>query len=351
MANKYEIVQKDNEYLFLRDRKSNSYYKVEHEYEDILPSVSKLEHKPFFNYILPDNKPDTVIFGIPFNKGSRFPNSTVNQFPNILRQTSHKLQHHNQYPEPIPLKLFHLDSGKEVECGKLMDLGDVSEINRYSVHESIQEIVSFCMDNSYPFVSIGGDHSYTFDVVSSLKDVNKPLVIWVLDAHNDLYGSPDKLDHGNVFSYIAELSFVEAIVQIGSRGFRTFEQIVSHPKVIQISRDSFNMKTFEQLIKRFKGLAHYLSIDLDCLDPYYFPFVDFGVPGGFSKSEIFAIIQTIFGNGFIIGADIVEGNAEGNVVKGNYDIPLELLILLLSHLKIQKEGSNEVGYKRKSVKP
>lgn len=350
MVNKYEVVQKDNEYLFLRDIKSNSYCKVEHEYEGVLPSVSKLEYKPFFNYILPDNKPDTVIFGIPFKKGSRFPTSSVNQFPNILRQTSHKLQHHNQYPEPIPLKLFHLNSGNEVDCGKLMDLGNVTENNRYSVHESIQEIIDFCMDNSYPFVSIGGDHSYTFDVVSSLEAFNKPLVIWVLDAHNDLYGSPDKLDHGNVFSYIAKLPFVEAIVQIGSRGFRTFEQVVNHPKVIQISRDSFNMKTFEQLSNRFKGFAYYLSVDLDSLDPYYFPFVDFGVPGGFTKAELFSIIQTIFANGFIIGADIVEGNGEGNVIKGNYDIPLELLILLLSNLKIQKEGRNEGGYKSKSVK-
>jgi agmatinase len=165
-----------------------------------------------------------------------------------------------------------------------------------------------------------------------------------IDAHNDLHGTSDNLDHGNVFLHIAQLPFIKAIIQLGSRGFRTINQIIEHPKVIQIPKEKFSTDVLEYWLKKFEGCANYLSVDLDSLDPQYFPYVDFGVPGGFSKIELLTIINMIFNSGAVIGADIVEGVGGGNITRGDYDIPLEILISILSNFfNIQKGGINNNG--------
>jgi len=343
----YSIVKKENEFLYLHDFDHDSYYKVEYSPDEAdwleLPTV---EGKPFFNYVFTGQNPDMVIFGVPFKNGSRSPISTVDKFPNILRQASYKLEYENQYPVPIPINFFHIDSDRQIECGKLLDIGNVIN-DPSSERESIQQIVKFCIKNSLPFLCVGGDHSYTYDVAVALKALNKPIVIWVIDAHNDLYGTTHKLDHGNVFLHLSEPPFIRAIIQLGSRGYRTEKQIVDHPKVIKIPKASFSIHLIEKWQKEYEDCANYISIDLDSLDPLLFPFVDFGVPGGFTKNELILIIQKIFeGSAPVIGADLVEGTGGGNILKGDYDLPLEILISLLNHFYTKnklKEGGRKNG--------
>ncbi|GGE69561.1 arginase family protein [Priestia taiwanensis] len=350
---RYEIVNQNSEYLFLRDISNNTYCKVDYTYSDEhWQAWSIHEDKPFFNYILVDDKPDTVIFGVPFKNGSRASTSTADKFPTILRQASYKLLHPNQYPDSIPLNLFHLDTSKLIECGKIMDVGNVTMNGNLSERESISQVTSYCVKNSLPFICVGGDHSYTFDVVASLELLNKPIVLWVLDAHNDLYGNESHLDHGNVFSHIANLPFIKAIVQVGSRGYRTVGQIVEHPKVIQIPKAQFSSELMKHWLQEFSDYANYISIDLDCLDPQLFPYVDFGVPGGFSRAELLSIVDMIFNeNGQVVGVDIVEGTEGGSVMKGDYDIPLEILLSILNQFFIhpKKEGLYKSDYSRKGI--
>lgn len=326
----YKVLNRNNKYLFLESIESREYFKVEYTKPMISHLLDETKHS-FFNYIAIDKVPDTAIFGIPFNRGSRSPDSNVHLFADVMRKASLKLTNNNHYPDSTPLKFFNIGEDEPLECGKVLDLGNIKDSDEFTERETISKVARACLENRVPFLSVGGDHSYTYDIVSSMNFYNKPVVLWVLDAHNDMYGNTEKLDHGNVIYHIAELPFIKTIIQIGSRGLRTQEQLVKHPKVIQVSHENFSIDLIEYWSKQFNDSINYISIDLDSLDPQVFPFVDFRIPDGLLKKEVTNIIKEIFKrNELIVGADIVEGTASGSVINGDYDIPLEILILLLN---------------------
>ena len=333
----YEIVSKDDEKIVLRDIEKNAFYKIENTIPfNIKVSAFLKEVKPIFNYIYIDEEPDVLLFGIPFNQGSRNPLSQVNQFPQLLREASLKLTQLNQYPISKSLSFFELDTQQKIDCGRVLDLGDIKIFENQNERDSIQKVTNYCLDSTLPFICIGGDHSYTYDIISSFSKFDKKIIIWVLDAHNDLFGNPEKLDHGNVFFNIAQLPFVEAIIQIGARGFRTDSQLVQHPKVIQITKQQATMEKITELLEEFNHLDGYLSIDMDALDPIYFPYVDFRVPNGFNNNELIEIINLIFNLSNIKAVDIVEGTIGGNSSGGDYDIPLHILIRILNKFFVRK---------------
>ncbi len=339
MTTVYEIVSKDNEKIILKDIENNSYYKIENTMQSNVNVSPFLEDvKPIFNYILLDDNPDVILFGIPFNQGSRAPLSQVNEFPQLLREASLKLTQLNHYPKPTSLNFFELDTQQTIDCGRVLDLGNIKKIENQSERDSIRKVTDYCLASTLPFICIGGDHSYTYDVISSFSKLDKKIVIWVLDAHNDLFGNSEKLDHGNVFLNIAQLPFVEAIIQIGSRGFRTNSQLIQHPKVIQITKKQSTKDKIEELLDKYKNLDSYLSIDMDALDPIYFPYVDFRVPNGFDKDELLEIINLIFNHSNIKAVDIVEGTVGGISNRGDYDIPVHLLIRILNNFFHQKRS-------------
>lgn len=339
MTTVYEIVSKDNEKIILKDIENNSYYKIENIMQSNVNVSPFLEDvKPIFNYILLDDNPDVILFGIPFNQGSRAPLSQVNEFPQLLREASLKLTQLNHYPKPTSLNFFELDTQQTIDCGRVLDLGNIKKIENQSERDSIRKVTDYCLASTLPFICIGGDHSYTYDVISSFSKLDKKIVIWVLDAHNDLFGNSEKLDHGNVFLNIAQLPFVEAIIQIGSRGFRTNSQLIQHPKVIQITKKQSTKDKIEELLDKYKNLDSYLSIDMDALDPIYFPYVDFRVPNGFDKDELLEIINLIFNHSNIKAVDIVEGTVGGISNRGDYDIPVHLLIRILNNFFHQKRS-------------
>lgn len=339
----YEIVSKDDEKIVLKDIEKNAYYKIENEIQfNLNVSPFLKEVKPMFNYIFLDEEPDAFLFGIPCNQGSRTPLSQVNQFPQLLREASLKLSQLNQYPIAKSLSFFELDTQQTIDCGRVLDLGDIKISENQNERDSIQKVTKFCLDSKLPFICIGGDHSYTYDIISSFTKFNKKIVIWVLDAHNDLFGNPEKLDHGNVFFNIAKLPFVEAIIQIGARGFRTDSQLVHHPKVIQITKQQATSENITEVLKKFNHFDGYLSIDMDALDPIYFPYVDFRVPNGFNNNELIEIINLIFNLSNIKAVDIVEGTVGGNSRGGDYDIPLHILIRILNNFFVRK-GAKKIN--------
>lgn len=333
----YEIISKDDEKIVLKDIEKNAFYKIENTTPfNINVSPFLKEVKPIFNYIFLDEVPDVLLFGVPFNQGSRAPQSQVNQFPQLLREASLKLTQFNHYPISKPLNFYELDTQQKIDCGRVLDLGDVKSFDSHSERVAIQKVSSYCVNSTLPFICIGGDHSYTYDIISSFSKMDKKIAIWVVDAHNDLFGNPENLDHGNVFFHIAQLPFVEAIVQIGGRGFRTDSQLVQHPKVVQITKQQASKEKITELLEKYSHLDGYLSIDMDALDPIYFPYVDFRVPNGFNNNELLEIINLIFNFSNIKAVDIVEGSVGGNSSGGDYDIPLHILIRILNNLFVHK---------------
>jgi arginase family enzyme len=331
---RYEVIKQEIDHLLLREKFTGQYWRLEGFRSDEQYSYLTVPTSdPFFGYVFYDGRPDVAVFGVPYNGGSRFPNSKVGEFPNTLRQASYRLLNRNSYPLPEPLRFIDLDTGGYVYCGNLVDLGNVSCNNVPSERHCLRLLCESLANESIPFVCIGGDHSYTFDIISALRVYGAPITIWQFDAHHDMFYTTAQLDHGNVFAQIADFPFVQNIIQIGGRGVRTPQQLFQHPKVTRIPRSKLYSSLLYELAQRHKDTVNYLSIDMDCLDPCVFPFVDFAVPGGYTLHQLTSAITELFSADIhFVGADIVEGTGGGTIEKGDYDLALYVLIVVLSGL-------------------
>ena len=323
---KYEIRSIENGFIYLYDKKKNTYCKID--YNERKNHFSEELVPPFFSYYYPYSNPDAIIFCIPAKYGSRYDRTSVDKFPEQLRLSSNRLQCFNSYPMPSNIKITEIKNNRVFDCGKILDLGNLLAETRLELKKNINKAVSCSTDANKPFICIGGDHSIVYDIIYNLDSKFSGLIIWDFDAHNDLYPIDSDMDHGNVFSFISQLPFVEKIIQIGSRGLRVENQIIDNGKVIRISKDNNENEQIKFYLNKYKSKSHYLSIDLDCLDPSIFPYVDYAVPDGYFLNEFLNYISMIIPN--VVGLDIVEGNSKGDIHNGDYDIPLLIMITALS---------------------
>lgn len=338
----YEVIKREINTLFLRKIKTDQYYKIDnYKKKNSLFNLGSSVEKPFFGYFPYDSLPDAVIFGIPYKGGTRSSHSKVDQFPNILRESSYKLLSRNSYPLSKPLKFYDLSMEEYLYCGSVLDIGNVRSDGSSSERLKLRSLCDFLSQISIPFICVGGDHSYTYDVISAFKAINRPITIWQFDAHLDMLStSSNILDHGNVFEHVLDLPFVQRIIQVGGRGLRTPHQITSNPKVIRIPKSKVSSLLIREYAQENKQNLNYISIDLDCLDPSVFPFVDFAVPLGLTFEQLVSCISELLSTNIpIIGADIVEGTAGGSIIRGDYDIPMYILISMLSGLASQNSLS------------
>ncbi len=338
MPKKYEIVSIENRNIFLRDIETREYRKAD--YRQNFIGLSKIvkdqKIKPLFNYYFNDEIPDLVILGAPINEGSRLADSTVSEFPDLIRQESYKLKVYNYYQLTRPITFYDINENRKIDCGKICDLGNVRAKLWESAYVEFKKTISFCTKKRIPFILIGGNHMLAYYSLKALDHLDRKVVVWDFDAHNDLYSINDKADHGNVFARVADMPHIEVVLQFGSRGIRTRDQLTIHEKVKIISKKNSSSDVILKFIDMYSDYYHYISIDFDCLDPKVFPYVDFPVEQGFETAEVLNLMNTIMTNVNVIGMDLVEGNGDGKGVNGSYSIPLRILIEAI-------QGFNYVG--------
>ncbi len=199
------------------------------------------------------------------------------------------------------------EGGLDIKEGEIyQDQGDLvfDDPAPKKVFEAIKATVSSLIDNGDQVLSLGGDHSVSYPIISSFADQYPGLNVLHLDAHADLYedfeGNP--FSHASPFARIMEEGKVSCLTQVGIRTFNTHqkEQAQKH-QVKVIEAKDFNL----DFISTLAGPL-YISLDLDVLDPAFAPGVSHHEPGGLSSRNIIEIIQKI--NVPIVGADIVEYN-------------------------------------------
>jgi agmatinase len=237
--------------------------------------------KKFLGYS--KNDANIVLIGIPyegeivFKKGTSFA-------PKKIREASYEIEFYSPY--------------QKKSARNFLDLGDI-EFKK--IGEKIEEILK----NKKKFVAIGGDHTITYPIVISLKKFYKDFILIHIDAHLDRRRifKKDEINYATVIKRIEE--------KIGDNNVFTFGAR-SHAKEEKISKNIYffnvyeNIKKIENLLKNKK---FYVSIDLDVLDPGFFPAVTNPEPGGIDFKEILNTI--LFLSNFkenIIGFDVVEYN-------------------------------------------
>lgn len=199
------------------------------------------------------------------------------------------------------------EGGLEVKAGvNYEDCGDIifedthPERAFVTIHSKIHEL----LQDGRKILSLGGDHSISFPVISAFAEKYQDLHILQLDAHGDLYENFDNnfYSHASPFARILEMGKVKSLTQVGIRTLSTHQrEQASKYNVRIIEMKDFNFKFIKQL-----QAPLYMSLDMDVLDPAYAPGISHHEPGGMSTRQLLQIIQQIPVE--IVGADIVEYN-------------------------------------------
>jgi agmatinase len=235
------------------------------------------------------------IIGIPFDANSSF-----------LKGPSYAPQRIRLMDKEGSANSFS-ESGLEVkENYNYQDCGDIlfNDTNPEKAFTAIKNKIANLLKDDSKVISIGGDHSVSFPIISAFADKFEGLNILHLDAHADLYDNFDNnpYSHASPFARIMETGKINSLTQVGIRTFSTHQREQAAKFGVKV----IEMKDFDfDFIKTLQSPL-YISLDLDVLDPAFAPGISHHEPGGMTTRELIKIIQTIPVE--IVGADIVEYN-------------------------------------------
>lgn len=160
-------------------------------------------------------------------------------------------------------------------------------------------------------LSLGGEHTVTYGLVTGLADNPADVTVVQIDAHGDL---ADKLtgrhwSHGTVMRRLWERGC--RLVQIGIRSLTRDEYDVATagPRITTYYAHRLESQWAEILstLRSLEGKV-YLTIDVDGLDPSIVPSTGTPQPGGLSWRQTMELLRAIFTESRceLIGADVVE---------------------------------------------
>jgi agmatinase len=184
------------------------------------------------------------------------------------------------------------------------DEGDLDLSYIADPFDTIQQKISGLLKDGSRVITLGGDHSITFPILSAYAARFPDLTILQIDAHPDLYDEfeGNRLTHASPFARIMEAGLAKHLIQIGIRTLNPHQRQQAERfgvEIIEMRRfDTFNINKMDTPL--------YISIDLDALDPAFAPGVSHHEPGGLTTRQVLDIIQSVTGP--IVGADIVEYN-------------------------------------------
>lgn len=199
------------------------------------------------------------------------------------------------------------ENGLDVRQGVIYsDRGDLAfeDTDPKQVFEHIKSSVTNLITDCHKVLSLGGDHSVSYPIISAFSEKFEGLNILHIDAHADLYedfeGNP--FSHASPFARVLEEGKVANLTQVGIRTLNTHQREQADKYGVHI----IEAKDFShEFLTSLQGPL-YVSLDLDALDPAFAPGVSHHEPGGLSTREVLQIIQDIPVE--IVGADIVEYN-------------------------------------------
>ncbi|WP_341357080.1 arginase family protein [Rossellomorea sp. y25] len=241
------------------------------------------------------------------------------------------------------------------------DAGDVSYDSRIETIEDVNKKVSYIVDKMSDHqlkpIVLGGDHTVTYPVVSTLMDKYENLTIIHFDAHTDRYESQlrntNGLTIGNVFSELMKEKNFYKLIQVGIRQFErksTNEMGLSNSLYVYSSNDIHSMENATSIFSTLdRNTPIYISFDVDVLDPVHAPEVAWPVIGGISYHQASSLMEYLSTHFNVVGADFVEvcaGDKKPNLAALSA-ANLATQLILNQHNKTYRGEENETGYQTK----
>ena len=237
---------------------------------------------------------NVVIFSCPMDTTCSFRPGTRFAGP-AIRTDSFGVEWYSPYMD-MDLKDYNTCDTGDLD----LPIGDVKKCLEI-IEETTQTILD---DNKLPMM-IGGEHLVSLGVFRAMAKKYPDLRVIHLDAHTDLredfFGM--ELSHATVLRKCYDLLGDNRIYQFGIRSGskEEFEWAKTHTHL-----QKFNLEGLSEAVEEIKNHPVYITIDLDVLDPAYFPGTGTPEPGGITYKELLGAIQEFTKLNNVVGADIVE---------------------------------------------
>ena len=234
-----------------------------------------------------------TVLGVPFDAASSFLRGAAAAPPLIRRELA------SDAGNGVSESMIDLRAP-----GALADAGDVDLAAGNHPQSRISQAVAGVIASGGRPISLGGDHSITFPIVSAVRAHCPDLTILQIDAHPDLYDvfEGDRLSHACPFARIMEAELADRLVQVGIRTMNAHQRAQSERFGVEV----VDMRAWSRGARPSVSGPVYVSIDIDGIDPAAAPGVSHREPGGLSVRDVLDIIQTL--EGPVVGADVVEFN-------------------------------------------
>ncbi len=235
---------------------------------------------------------DTALIGVEYDSSVSFVAGTKFA-PNAIRQAS------------ISIEEFSFDLKKSLDDINFADLGNIDEIpiipNQAFDYIKEQVINLLKAHNIKKLLTIGGDHSITFPVISALVEKLKldKFALIHFDAHADLR----KEFEGTSFSHACVINniisnFKVELYQIGIRSTTKEEY--------EFMKKNDTLIKEPELLKKI-SIPTYITFDVDVFDPALMPATGTIEAGGLFYKEVIEFLKNINWIN-VFGIDIVEFN-------------------------------------------
>ncbi len=192
-------------------------------------------------------------------------------------------------------------------------------LNNNTPKEMVQTIKSTVEKQKNKFViSLGGDHAITIGTIKGLETENDFSIIQ-FDAHSDYRDSwnGSQLNHACVANQVKN----HEILQIGIRSQDADEakQIEENKNLHIVYAWEFNINKIKELLPKLKQKV-YITIDVDAFDPSFIRNTGTPEPGGLTWNQVIKVLELIFKEKKIIGADITEFAPKENYESEAYSL-------------------------------
>ncbi|MHA1278619.1 MAG: arginase family protein [Candidatus Helarchaeota archaeon] len=273
---------------------------------------------------------DIVLFGVKYDKGSRFKGSKHS--PPFLRALSKKIfigkTRFLMNRDNTKLRGFfnHKNDAFILPGKTIADYGDIP------LH-FLEEFIELRTPSTIT-LAIGGDHSVTYHILKNFKH-EISFGVFFIDAHEDIGEKFTYCKSNNVVTWLKTLGKIDYINQVGLRGYSCNRRDKNIFKVVYPSNPNI------QIYVPKNRPDCYISIDLDVLDPQIFPAVGTPMVNGITFEGLKSLLKQIFVNYKVIGVDIVEFNPKKDKGRLSGLLVLDLILFIFEMISVYQNNSDE----------
>jgi len=287
------------------------------------------------------DKAQIVLLGANYDKTSSFgkgANKGVNAIKLVLDT---QIELYDRYVKNIPSEKLKIAFKNITNLNKLSPEKMVAKIKL--------EYLQLLEKNKF-IILIGGEHSVSNGPIQAINEkfTSNQITIVQIDAHFDLRNDDSDYNdkphgcyaHSTIMRRTNELGF--KLVQIGIRAYSKdeLEYALKNKNTISFfewgnGEELFTQPAINKIISSIKTKNVYLSIDVDGFDPSVMPETGTPVAGGLSWDYGVKLINKIFKERNVIGADIVEVAPHGTNSLAAYNAA-QLLHNMIGQYSIKK---------------